>query len=121
MTLVIARLPLWQLAAAAIGASLLLIVAMARWAQPSDEHAYWLAARRLLEGQPLYDPTATFPGRLRRALAASMLRVPRAPGAVKVSPGLGIAYDAPAWSVVGSRDRYRRPGSSPRPEHRPVA
>lgn len=44
---------------AAVGASLLLVVAMARWGEPSDEHAYWLAARRLLEGQPLYDPVAT--------------------------------------------------------------
>lgn len=26
---------------------------------PSDEHAYWLAAQRLLAGQPLYDPAAT--------------------------------------------------------------
>lgn len=47
------------LVAAAIGASLLLIVAVNRWGVPSDEHAYWLAAQRLLAGQPLYDPTAT--------------------------------------------------------------
>ena len=59
MTLVVARRPLWQLVLAAIGGSLLLVVAMARWGEPSDEHAYWLAARRLLEGQPLYDPAAT--------------------------------------------------------------
>lgn len=43
---------------AAVGATLLLVVAVTRWATPSDEHAYWLAARRLLEGQPLYDPSA---------------------------------------------------------------
>ena len=59
MRIVVARRPLWQLIMAAVGASLLLVVAMARWGQPSDEHAYWLAARRLLEGQPLYDPVAT--------------------------------------------------------------
>lgn len=59
MTIVVARRPLWQLVTAAVGASLLLVVAMARWAEPSDEHAYWLAARRLLEGQPLYDPAGT--------------------------------------------------------------
>lgn len=50
---------IWLIVAAAIGASLLLVVALARWGAPSDEHAYWLAARRLFEGQPLYDPTVT--------------------------------------------------------------
>ncbi len=44
---------------AAVGAALLLIVAVNRWGVPSDEHAYWLAAQRLVAGQPLYDPTAT--------------------------------------------------------------
>jgi len=51
--------PVWLLILAAIGASLLLVTAMARWGAPSDEHAYWLAARRIIEGQPLYDPAAT--------------------------------------------------------------
>lgn len=59
MSLVVARRPLWQLILAAIGASLLLVVALARWGAPSDEHAYWLAARRLIDGAPLYDPAAT--------------------------------------------------------------
>jgi hypothetical protein len=49
------RLPLL----AAVGASLLLVVAVNRWGAPSDEHAYWLAARRLLDGMPLYDPSAS--------------------------------------------------------------
>jgi len=53
--------PIGLVALAAVGGALLLIVAINRWATPSDEHAYWLAARRLLDGQPLYDPTA-FPG-----------------------------------------------------------
>ena len=44
---------------AAIGAILLVVVAVNRWAVPSDEHAYWLASQRLLHGQPLYDPSAT--------------------------------------------------------------
>jgi Glycosyltransferase family 87 len=44
---------------AAVGAVLLLVVAVNRWAVPSDEHAYWLAAQRLLNGEPLYDPSAT--------------------------------------------------------------
>jgi hypothetical protein len=43
---------------AAVGATLLLVVAVNRWATPSDEHAYWLAAGRLLRGELLYDPTA---------------------------------------------------------------
>lgn len=55
----VASRPVWLLVAAAVGASLLLVVALARWGAPSDEHAYWLAARRLLDGQPLYDPAAT--------------------------------------------------------------
>jgi hypothetical protein len=50
---------IWLIAAAAVGASLLLVVALARWGAPSDELAYWLAARRLVEGQPLYDPAVT--------------------------------------------------------------
>lgn len=45
-------------AAAAVGAALLAVVALTRWGGPQDEHAYWLAARRLLDGAPLYDPTA---------------------------------------------------------------
>ena len=51
--------PLGLVVLAAIGAVLLLVVALNRWATPSDEHAYWLAARRLADGAPLYDPTAT--------------------------------------------------------------
>jgi hypothetical protein len=47
------------IALAAVGGALLLVVAVNRWATPSDEHAYWLAAQRLLHGEPLYDPTAT--------------------------------------------------------------
>jgi hypothetical protein len=51
--------PLGIVILAAIGAALLLVVATDRWATPSDEHAYWLAAQRLIAGQPLYDPNAT--------------------------------------------------------------
>lgn len=50
---------IWLLLAAAVGASLLLVVALTRWGAPSDEYAYWLAARRLIDGVPLYDPTVT--------------------------------------------------------------
>jgi hypothetical protein len=59
VTTIVMKRPLWLLILAAIGASLLLVTAMARWGAPSDEHAYWLAARRIIEGQPLYDPAAT--------------------------------------------------------------
>ncbi len=55
----VGRRPLWLLVAAAIGASLLVIVAVNRWGEPGDEHAYWLAARRLIDGDLLYDPTAS--------------------------------------------------------------
>jgi hypothetical protein len=44
-------------ALAMIGAMLLLVVATARWAVPTDELAYWLGAERLAAGQPLYDLT----------------------------------------------------------------
>ena len=42
-----------------IGTVLLLVVATTRWGEGADQHAYWLAARRLIDGLPLYDPTAT--------------------------------------------------------------
>lgn len=60
--LVVGRLtlpPLGLVLLAAIGSALLLVVAVTQWATPSDEHAYWLAARRLADGLPLYDPNAT--------------------------------------------------------------
>ena len=59
MTRTVAGRSIWLIVAAAIGASLLLVVALARWGAPSDEYAYWLAARRLVDGLPLYDPTVT--------------------------------------------------------------
>lgn len=48
-----------QIVVAAIGASVLLVVAVSRWGAPGDEHAYWLAGQRLLAGEPLYDSAAT--------------------------------------------------------------
>src|SRR5438045_1840506 len=44
---------------AAIGATLLVVVATSHWSGQTDEHAYWLAARHLVDGQNLYDATAT--------------------------------------------------------------
>lgn len=44
---------------AAVGASLLLIVALVLWGAHADEYAYWLAAKRLVAGVPLYDPSAS--------------------------------------------------------------
>jgi hypothetical protein len=43
---------------AAIGASLLVIVAATEWQHFNDEYAYWLAGGRLAAGQPLYDLAA---------------------------------------------------------------
>jgi hypothetical protein len=51
--------PLGLVVLATIGALLLAVVATGHWAQPNDEHAYWLAGQRLLHGEPLYDPTAS--------------------------------------------------------------
>jgi hypothetical protein len=59
MTRTIAGRPIWLLVLATVGGALLVIVAVNRWAVPSDEHAYWLAARRIIDGEPLYDPSAT--------------------------------------------------------------
>jgi alpha-1,2-mannosyltransferase len=44
---------------AAIGAILLVVVAFYRWAEPQDEHSYWLAGRHVLVGETPYDPTAS--------------------------------------------------------------
>jgi hypothetical protein len=55
----VTRRPIWELVLAALGASFLLVVAVNRWGVGGDEHAYWLAARRLIDGQPLYDPSVT--------------------------------------------------------------
>jgi hypothetical protein len=51
--------PLGLVVLATVGALLLAVVATGHWAQPNDEHAYWLAGQRLLHGEPLYDPIAS--------------------------------------------------------------
>lgn len=51
--------PIGLVVLATLGAMVLVVVAMNRWAAPQDEHAYWLAGRRLLAGEHLYDPAAT--------------------------------------------------------------
>jgi len=51
--------PIGLVLLATIGALLLAVVATGHWAQPNDEHAYWLAGQRLLHGEPLYDPSAS--------------------------------------------------------------
>ncbi len=43
---------------AAIGASLVAIIAATEWRHFNDEHAYWLAGARLAAGDPLYDLAA---------------------------------------------------------------
>ncbi len=44
---------------ATIGAAVIATLAVLRWGQPGDEAAYWLGARRLIDGMPLYDLEAT--------------------------------------------------------------
>jgi hypothetical protein len=77
----------WRIALvvlAAIGACLLAVVALNRWGTPSDEFAYWLAAKRLVAGGSLYDPNATpgtpyayfYPPPLAQALAALTVVLP---------------------------------------------
>jgi hypothetical protein len=51
--------PLGLILLASVGAVILVVVATSRWASPNDEHAYWLAGQRLLNGMPLYDPNAS--------------------------------------------------------------
>ena len=48
----------WLIVLAAIGASLVAIVAVTEWNHFNDEHAYWLAGARLAAGEPLYDLAA---------------------------------------------------------------
>ena len=80
---------------AAVGAVLVVVVAVNRWAVPSDEHAYWLASQRLLNGEPLYDPSATivtpyaywYPPVLAQALAPIAAVLP------------SLAFTA-AWTVL---------------------
>ena len=43
---------------AMIGATFLIVVAAYRWPTPADELSYYIGARRLIDGVPLYDPTA---------------------------------------------------------------
>jgi Glycosyltransferase family 87 len=53
------RLPSpWLIVLAAIGASLIAIIAATEWRHFNDEYAYWLAGARLAAGEPLYDLTA---------------------------------------------------------------
>lgn len=50
--------PLALVVLAAIGASLVAIIAVTEWRHFNDEHAYWLAGARLATGEPLYDLAA---------------------------------------------------------------
>ena len=86
---------IWVIVAAAVGASLLLVVALARWGAPSDEYAYWLAARRLIEGQPLYDPTVSIVTPFASSPSVSTLV---APDPVVPSPADSKPFSSPAIS-----------------------
>ena len=50
--------PIWLVVLAAVGGSLLLILATTDWSHLNDEYAYWLAGAHLASGAPLYDPSA---------------------------------------------------------------
>lgn len=101
----IAGRPLWLWVLAAFGAALLVQVGLTRWGTPSDEHAYWLAARRLIEGQPLYDPAATivtpyaylYPPVLAQVLVPVALVVPSAAFSLLWTAGMGLAL----WWLAG--------------------
>jgi alpha-1,2-mannosyltransferase len=77
------------------GAVFLLVVAVYRWPVPADELSYYIGARRLIDGVPLYDPTATavtpyayrYPPPLAQALV---------PVALVVSPAVFTAL----WTVL---------------------
>jgi Glycosyltransferase family 87 len=51
--------PIALVVLAVIGLTIIFVVAQRSWAGSQDEHAYWLGAQRLLNSQPLYDPSAT--------------------------------------------------------------
>ncbi len=85
----------WLVALAAIGATLLLVVAINRWATPSDEHAYWLAAQHLAAGQPLYDATAE-PG----TPYAYWYPPPIAQALAPLTPFISSAAFTAAWTVM---------------------
>ena len=51
--------PIGLVLVAVIGACFLIVVGVGRWGAGQDQEAYWQGARRLLDGLPLYDPTAT--------------------------------------------------------------
>ena len=102
--------PIWLLVLAAIGGALLVIVATTRWAVPSDEHAYWLAARRIIDGLPLYDPAATiitpyaylYPPPLAQAMVPVALILPSWAFSALWTVGMGVAL----WWLAG-RDVIR--------------
>ncbi len=83
------------LALATVGAVFLIVVAVYRWPVPADELSYYIGARRLIDGVPLYDPTATavtpyayrYPPPLAQALV---------PVALLVSPAMFTAL----WTVL---------------------
>lgn len=83
------------LALAMVGATFLLVVATYRWRLPGDELSYYIGARRLIDGVPLYDPTATvvtpFAYRYPPVLAQALV-----PVALVLSPE---AFTA-AWTVL---------------------
>lgn len=106
----VAGRPIWLLVLAAVGGALLVIVATTRWSVPSDEHAYWLAARRIIDGLPLYDPAVTvvtpyaylYPPPLAQLLVPVALVMPAGLFSISWTVAMGIAL----WWLAG-RDLIR--------------
>ena len=73
----------------------LVVVAVYRWPAPADELSYYIGARRLIDGVPLYDPAATsvtpFAYRYPPPLAQALV-----PIALVVSPAVFTAM----WTVL---------------------
>jgi len=83
------------LALAMIGAVFLLVVAVYRWPVAADELSYYIGARRLIDGVPLYDPNAT-------AVTPYAYRYPPVLAQVLVPVALVLSPEAftAAWTVL---------------------
>ena len=87
--------PVGLLILAAIGATLLAVIATTSWRLGTDELAYWRAAERLVAGQPLYDPTA-----IRNTPFAYWNPPPLAQLLAPLTPFLTAEWFTAIWTVL---------------------